>query len=85
MDVPTKAIIETIGDNGYTVMTGADRHGNAVVEATDERTGENLVVRGDDLYTTIVEMAQQVGIDLEDGQPSRDRRRVVRIPLRADR
>ena len=42
MDLPTKDIIETIGDTGYTVMTGADSNGNAVVEATDERTGEKF-------------------------------------------
>ena len=67
MDVLTNAIIDTIGDTGFTVMTGADSHGNAVVEATDERTGEKFVVRADRLYTAVVELAQQTGIDLEDG------------------
>ncbi len=67
MNATTKAVLETIGDTGYTVMTGADRHGNAVVEATDDHTGEKFVVRTDDLYTAVVELAQQVGIELEDG------------------
>ena len=85
MDLSTKAIIETIGDTGYTVMTGADSDGNRVVEAPDGRTGEKFVVRADHLYTAVVELAQQVGIDLEDGLPGRDRRRVARISLRVDR
>ena len=67
MDATTKALIETIDDTGYMVMTGADSHGNSVVEATDERTGEKFVVRADDLYAAVVELAQQVGIDLEGG------------------
>ena len=67
MDVPTKAILETIGDTGYTVMTGADSNGNSVVEATNESTGEKFVVRGDDLYATVVEFAQKVGVDVMDG------------------
>ena len=38
-----------------------------VVVAIDERTGERFVVRGDDVYETVVEVAVQVGIELEDG------------------
>ena len=67
MDATIKAIIETIGDAGLSVMTGADRHGNAIVEASDERIGEKFVVRADDLYTAVVELAQHVGIELDDG------------------
>ncbi len=67
IDAPTTALIETISNAGYSLMTGADSDGNSVVEATDERTGEKFVVRGDDLYTAVVELAQQVGLDLEDG------------------
>ena len=67
MDTTTKALIETIGDAGYSVMTGADSSGNSVAEATDKTTGETFVVRADALYTAVVELAQQVGIDLEDG------------------
>ncbi len=37
------------------------------VEAVDRRTRETFVVRAGDLYGTVVELAQQVGIELEDG------------------
>jgi hypothetical protein len=37
MDEKTNTLIETIGDAGFSVMTEADRHGNAAVEATDDR------------------------------------------------
>ena len=67
MDAPTKAIIESIDGCGYTVMMGADSDRNSVVEATDTKTGERYIVRADDLYTAVVELAQQVGIELEDG------------------
>jgi hypothetical protein len=40
MDATTKPLIETIGDAGYSVMTGADSEGNSVVEASNEATGE---------------------------------------------
>jgi hypothetical protein len=66
MDTKTKTLIETISNAGYTVMTGADSDGNSVAEATDEATGEMFVVRPDDLYAAVVELAQQVGLDLED-------------------
>lgn len=67
MDATTKALIEVIGDAGYVVMVGADSNGNSVVEATDEKTGERFVVRGDDRNTAVVALAERVGIELEDG------------------
>ena len=67
MDATTEAVIETIRHAGYSVMTGMDSDGNSVAEATGEQTGETFVVRADDLYTAVVELAQQVGIELEDG------------------
>lgn len=67
MDAPTKALIEVIGDSGYTVMVGADSDGNSVIEATDEKSGEHFVVRAATLYKAVVELAEQIGIDLEDG------------------
>ena len=67
MDPTTKALIETIGNVGYTVVLSVDYAGRQVVEAMDEHTGECFVVRGNDLYTVAVEVAVQVGIDLEDG------------------
>lgn len=36
--------------------------GQDVIEAMNQRTGEMFVVRGDDLYTAVVELARQVGI-----------------------
>ena len=64
MDTRTKAIIEVIDNAGYSVMTGADSDGNAVAEATDKTTGERFIVRADDLYAAVIELAQQVGIEL---------------------
>ncbi len=66
MNPPTKAIIEVIGAAGYEVQLGM-ANGYQIVEAVDQRSRETLVVRGDDLYRTVVELAQQVGIELEDG------------------
>ena len=60
------AIIGTIGAAGFTVqLYGQD--GQNVVEAVNEETGETFVVCGDDLYLVVVELAQQCGIELEDG------------------
>lgn len=64
MDAPTKALIEVIGDSGVTVQLYA-ANGQHVIEAVNQRTGEAFVVRGDDLYTVVVELAQQVGIELK--------------------
>ena len=66
MDAVTKSVLEVIGDAGFAVMLG---HVNElhVIEATAQDTGELFVVTGDDLYTTAVELAEQVGIELEDG------------------
>lgn len=65
VDAVTKTLIETIGDAGYRVLTGAGSDGNSVVEATDEKTRERFIVRADSLYAAAVELGQQVGIDLE--------------------
>ena len=66
MNAVTKAIIETIGAAGFTVQLYAIDGRNAV-EAVNEQTGETFVVRGKDLYLVVVELAQQCGIELEDG------------------
>ena len=65
MDTLTKAILETIGVAGYAVSIGAD-NGLPVVEAIDNKTGERFVVRGE-LDEAAVELAEQVGVELEDG------------------
>ena len=51
---------------GFTVqLYGKD--GQNVVEAVNHETNETFVVRGEDLYEVVVELAQQCGIELEDG------------------
>ena len=62
-DVST-AILESIGHAGYVVVTGAD-DGQHLVEAIDQETGERFIVRGPKLYEATMELAQQVGIELE--------------------
>ncbi len=66
IDPPTKATIATIRAAGFDVQVNT-ADGLHAVEAVDQRSGETFVVRGDDLYTVAVELAQQVGIELEDG------------------
>ena len=66
MDAVTQALIETIGAAGFAVQLSASE-GRHVVQAINVQTGEQFVVRGDDLYATVVELAGQVGIELEDG------------------
>jgi hypothetical protein len=62
----TKAIIEVIGDAGFAVTIGHE-DGLHVVEARALESGELFRVTGDDLDTTAVELAERVGIELEDG------------------
>ena len=66
MDAVAKAMLETIGAAGYVVSISGS-YGQLVVEAVNEDTGERFVVRAPDLYAAAVELAQQVGIELEDG------------------
>ena len=66
VDALTKAIIETIGAARFTVQLYC-QGGQNVVEAVDEKADETFVVRGRDLYLVVVELAQQCGIELEDG------------------
>ena len=60
----SKAILETIGNAGYVITIEADR-----LTAVDNETGEQFIVRHgrDDSYDAVVELAQQVDIELEDG------------------
>jgi hypothetical protein len=44
-----------------------DRQVRALVNAVDERTRESFTVTVPDRYKAGVELAEQVGIDLEDG------------------
>ena len=65
MDPTTKALIEIIGAAGYVVSIEADASKNMVVEAVNLDTDEEFTVRGEGLYLTAVELAVQVGIELE--------------------
>ena len=64
MDTTNKALIETIGAAGYHVLIGA-AHGSPVVEAVWERTAERFIVHSERVYETVVEVARQVGIELD--------------------
>ena len=66
MDAVTKAVLEVLGGAGYTVTIGV-ADGATMVEAIDSKTSEVFVVRGDDLYRAVVELAAQYGIDVMDG------------------
>ena len=66
MDAVAKAILETVGAAGY-VVSVSTAEGLPAVEAVSEGTGERFVVRAPDLCAAAVELAQQVGIELEDG------------------
>ena len=62
-DPVPKAILDTIRGAGFTV-TVAD----GSVTATDQETDETFIVKYDDnFYDAVVELAEQAGIELEDG------------------
>ena len=63
-DGVSKAVLETIGFAGFTVHVSANN-----VTAINQKTGERFIVRfdADHFYDAVVALAQQVGIDLEDG------------------
>ena len=62
MNSVTKSLIQVIGDSGYDIMIGTN-----VIEAVDQVTGERFIIRCSNLYDGSIELAQQVGIELEDG------------------
>ncbi len=58
MNAVTKAVIETIDAAGFTVqLYGQD--GRNVVQAVNQEMDETFVVRDEDLYEVVVELAQQ--------------------------
>ena len=67
MDTVTKVLVETIDDTGYRVDIAADGYGTYTVTAVGYHDGERFIVRGPDLYETVIELAAQIGMDLEDG------------------
>ena len=66
MDPVTKSVIEVVGTAGFAVTLGHD-DGLHVIEATEIDSGDLFRVTGDDLQATAIELAEQVGIELEDG------------------
>ncbi len=67
IDHVTKAVPETVEVLGFTVDVFEPRPGHHVVQAVNKTTGETFVVRADDLYVAVCELAGRVGIELEDG------------------
>ncbi len=60
MDAVTKSLIKVIGDSGYDILIGHN-----TFEAIDQNTGERFIIRCPNLYDGSIELAQQVGIELE--------------------
>lgn len=65
LDPPTRATLAVIADAGYVVNIRQDA-GLYVATAT-RPDGQVWIARAPDPYTAAVELAGQVGIDLEDG------------------
>ncbi len=63
----TKAVIASIVGIGYAVQLRTEDDGNVVAQAANSETAERFVVRGSDLYDAVCELAQQVGLDLNNG------------------
>ena len=64
-DPVTKAVIEVIHGAGYRVSL---RYDKVTFTATaQDADGETWTVTADEPYRAVVELAAQVGIDLEDG------------------
>ncbi len=64
MDSVAKALLETIGSAGFAVYVSANE-----LAAIDKHTGERFIVRfgADYFYDAVFHLAEQVGVDLEDG------------------
>ena len=63
VDAVTEAILETIHKAGFTVYIRPTN-----VAATNQETGEKFIVNYDEnFYDAVVELAQQIGLELEDG------------------
>ena len=60
-----KAVIDVIREAGYAVSL---RYGKVTFTATaQDADGETWTVTADEPYRAVVELARQVGVDLEDG------------------
>ena len=67
----TDAVLHVIKGAGYslgeTTTINHDGTTRCVINAVDARTGESFTVSAGTLYEAVVELAGQVGIELEDG------------------
>mgnify|MGYP006908235693 CR=1 FL=1 len=61
-DPTTRAVLKVIADAGFNLDIGETQ-----ITATSQETGERFIVKGNDHYSLALELACQVGIDLEDG------------------
>ena len=67
----TQAILDTIRDAGFhigetVVLSLKDGHARQVANAVDAKTGESFTVMAPTMYEAAVELAEQVGFDLQD-------------------
>ena len=63
MDAVSKAIVETIHKAGFTVNIAANN-----LAATNQETEEQCIVNYDaNFYDAVVELAEKIGLELEDG------------------
>ena len=67
MDAVTTALLELIGAQGFTVSFEYDDFRRPIASASAHETGETFVVRHDTLYAATCELAELVGIELDDG------------------
>ena len=67
----TDAVLHVIKSAGFHIgeTTTVNRDGSrrCVLNAVDAKTGESFTVAAGSLYEAAVELAVQIGIDLEDG------------------
>ena len=61
-DIPEQSMVKSFEKQGYRVVATASQ-----LKATRNGTGETFIVNGDDPYANACELAQKIGIDLEDG------------------
>ena len=66
MDTVTKVLIDAIGDLGYQIDIGVDDDKQYTVTAVAHKGRERFIVRGSNLRETVIELAAQIGMDLED-------------------
>lgn len=65
LDPVSQAIVDVVRMNGYEVEVA--RHGEMYRAVATRRDSESHVAKGPDLYLTICALAEETGIDLEDG------------------